>query len=257
MDFEITSGNARIRGAFYPALQPQSPCLIICHGMPSGPRILGSETNVPFDEGLTYQEIAQLFVSVGIGTVIFNFRGTGASTGDYHPMGWVADLEAVISWILVRPEIDPSNLGILGSSMGAVIAIVVASQREDIRFLVTYAGPSTVTSPLDPAENIDRYRNMGIIRTPGFPHDPDSWAREFDSISPIDQIGKINSDHILLVHGDSDDVVPVEAVYQLGELAPAHTTIHVVEGAGHRFRSESQSIEVIVDWMVKVCGFDL
>ena len=252
MDFEIASGSAQIRGAFYPASVSQSPCLIICHGMPAGPRPVPPVVNAQPDEGLTYEEIAQLFASLGVGTVIFNFRGTGASTGDFHPLGWVCDLEAVISWVLDRPEIDPDNLGIMGSSMGAVIAIAVACDREDIRFLVTYASPSTVARPAYPAVAIDRFREMGIISTSGFPLDPYAWAQEFENISPVDLIGKMTSDHILLVHGDADDVVRVEGVYELAQIAPSYAEVHIVEGAGHRFRSEPRSIEAILNWMGKI-----
>jgi len=252
MDFEIPSGAALIRGAFYPASFSKAPCLIVCHGMPARPRRVATDSEYYPEDGLTYEEIAELFAGLGIATVIFNFRGTGASTGDYHPMGWVADLEAVISWASQRPEVDLSNLGLLGSSMGAVIAIAVASDRADIKFLITYASPSIVSRPSDPLANIQRYRDMGIINTDGFPLDPYAWAQEFENISPVDLIGKMTSDHILLVHGDADDVVRVEGVYELAQIAPSYAEVHIVEGAGHRFRSEPRSIEAILNWMGKI-----
>ena len=65
----------------------------------------------------------------------------------------------------------------------------------------------------------------------------------------MDLIGKMTSDHILLVHGDADDVVRVEGVYELAKMAPSYAEVHIVEGAGHRFRSEPRAIEAIVNWM--------
>jgi alpha/beta superfamily hydrolase len=252
MDFEILSDTALIRGAFYPTNSSKAPCLIVCHGMPASPRKV--ETDSEYDTGndLTYEEIAELFVDLGIAAVIFNFRGTGASTGDYHPMGWVADLNAVIDWVSQRHEVDLSNLGLLGSSMGAAIAIAVASGRDDIKFLITYASPSIVSKPSDPLATIQNYRDMGIINSNGFPQDPEEWAKEFDSIVPVELIRKITCDYMLLVHGDADDVVPVQSAYHLAEFAPPHAELHIQQGAGHRFRSEPKSIETILNWMGKI-----
>ena len=248
MEFSIASGVAIIKGAFYPAVVAHSPCMIICHGMPAGPKSSEFAKDDPINE-LSYGEIAQLFADLGIATVIFNFRGTGLSTGDYHPLGWVADLESVLAWVVTRPEIDPDRIGIMGSSMGGVIALKVASSREDLRFLVSYASPSSTTRPADPLVHIERYRSLGIITTPGFPDDPEVWSKEYDAINPVYHIDKINSSHILLVHGDADDVVPVQALYDLAGIAPAHTELRVIEGAGHRFRSEPRAIEVISRWV--------
>ena len=133
--------------------------------------------------------------------------------------------------------------------MGGAIALKVASLRENIRFLISYASPSSITSPADPLVHIERYRSLGIITTPGFPEDPEVWSKEYDAINPVRHIEKINSSHILLVHGDADDVVPVEALYDLAGIAPAHAAVRVIEGAGHRFRSEPRAIEVISSWV--------
>lgn len=252
MDFEVTSGTTKIRGAFHPASSSQSPCIIVCHGMPAGPRPVAAGVDDQGNDGLSYEEIAQLFSGLGIATVIFNFRGTGASTGDYHPMGWVEDLQQVITWVQGRPEIDSARLGIMGSSMGAVIAIKVASGRDDIRFLVTYASPSSISRPVDVSAQIDRYRVLGIITTMGFPDNAEEWAQEFENIDPGYHIGKVTSDHVLLVHGDADDVVPVDALTELFGLAPPHAELRIVKGAGHRFRSEPRSIEIISEWIGEI-----
>ena len=117
MEFAIASGVAIIKGAFYPAVGAHSPCMIICHGMPAGPKSSEFAKDDPTDE-LSYEEIAQLFADLGIATVIFNFRGTGLSTGDYHPLGWVADLESVLAWVVSRPEVERERIGRMGWSRG-------------------------------------------------------------------------------------------------------------------------------------------
>ena len=108
----------------------------------------------------------------GFATLIFNFRGTGDSGGNFHALGWAQDLDAVVSWIIERPEVDPARVILLGSSMGATIAIYVTANRPEVAGLVSFAGPAVSRPRAEPAEAVERMRAMGIIRDPDF---PPSW----------------------------------------------------------------------------------
>ena len=94
------------------------PGLVICHGMPAGPRPEPGAPPPP-DDGLDYPGVAEWCALEGFATLIFNFRGTGDSEGNFHPMGWAHDLDSVISWMLARPEVDARRLALLGSRHGS------------------------------------------------------------------------------------------------------------------------------------------
>jgi len=69
--------------------------LVLCHGFPAGPG--GARTS-----GQTYPELAErLAADTGWTVLTFNFRGTGASEGDFSLGGWLDDLRAAIDHLLL------------------------------------------------------------------------------------------------------------------------------------------------------------
>ena len=162
---------------FVPQGDGPHPGLVICHGMPAGPRPEPGAPPPP-DDGLDYPGVAEWCALEGFATLIFNFRGTGDSEGNFHPMGWAHDLDSVISWMLARPEVDARRLALLGSSMGAAVAVYAAAHRTEVAGLVSFAGPAETRARTRPAEDVERMREMGIIRDPDFPPSLEEWAAE-------------------------------------------------------------------------------
>ncbi len=60
------------------------------------------------------------FAAAGFVAVPFDFRGHGQSTGDHRSGSLTNDIQAIISYLGSRSDIDSSNLGYLGYSMGGV-----------------------------------------------------------------------------------------------------------------------------------------
>jgi predicted phosphoribosyltransferase/dienelactone hydrolase len=94
-----------------PGVAAQVPGVIFVHG-------LGSSKTSPRNV-----VIATHVLDAGLGVVLFDLSGHGASSAD--PRGqaaYVDDVEAVFRWAEGQPQLDPERLGIAGSSLGAVIA---------------------------------------------------------------------------------------------------------------------------------------
>jgi uncharacterized protein len=53
---------------------------------------------------------------------------------------FASDVRAELAWLRARPEIDAKRVGLLGGSLGGVIAPVVASEDRDVAFVVMLAG---------------------------------------------------------------------------------------------------------------------
>ena len=82
MQCVIESGGLRLSGYL---VRPESyapvPGLVLCHGFPAGPG--GAATS-----GQTYPQLAdRLSADTGWAVLTFNFRGTGASEGDFSLAG--------------------------------------------------------------------------------------------------------------------------------------------------------------------------
>jgi alpha/beta superfamily hydrolase len=79
--------------------------------------------------------IANTFNALGVGTVRFNFRGVGRSTGHYdHGNGETEDLAAVVKWL--RTEWAPSELWLAGFSFGSYVALRAHQELKASRLLL-------------------------------------------------------------------------------------------------------------------------
>ena len=98
--------------------------------------------------------IARTLRELGLATVVFNFRGVGASAGQYDDgRGEAEDLLGVAAWVQqVRPE---SALWLAGFSFGSYVAARAAAQLP-VRQMISVAPPVSrwdfagLASPLCP-----------------------------------------------------------------------------------------------------------
>jgi hypothetical protein len=79
------------------------------------------------------------FAAAGFVAVPFDFRGHGQSTGDHRSGSLIYDIQAIVSYLQSRPDIDATNLGYLGYSMGGV-GIQLVNQSTDFK---CYIGAGT------------------------------------------------------------------------------------------------------------------
>ena len=256
----IDSGGISLVGAFFaPEGQGPHPAVVLCHGMPAARQPQGGDISLaaPTEEGLTYAEIAEMAAHRGLATVIFNFRGTGESGGNFHPLGWAQDLEAVLSWLWERSEVDIDRIGVLGSSMGARVAIYVAARRPEVAAVLSFAAPARMGWSRTPEEMILSAREIGIIRDADFPLSPQRWAEEYQEMDVLAAVKRVAPRPLLLMHGDADDVVPPEDAETLRSLADADSTrLIMLPGAGHRFRGNVEAVGMAIDWLVETLGND-
>jgi len=251
--FQVTSDGIAIRGRIYfPAEKPARlyPTVLICHGIP------GSGTPRPADDP-GYEGLAKQFNAEGIAAVIFNFRGCGDSGGNFDMMGWSRDLDAVLGRILNTPYVDPDRLVLLGFSGGGAAAIHVAADNPDIYGLAVVGTPAHFgIFEADRERVVADFRKRGIIRDPDFPPDMDRWLEGFEEIEPRKWIAYYKGKHLLIVHGDADELIPVEQARELYERAPAGITqLSVIPGGVHRLRLDPRCTEIIKNWMLEILGW--
>lgn len=249
MQCEIDSGGLRLSGYLARPPGPQAsgpevaaPGLVLCHGFPAGPG--GAATS-----GQTYPELAdRLAADTGWFVLAFNFRGTGASEGNFSLAGWLDDLRAAIDHLLGVDGV--SGVWLLGSSTGGALAICQAGEDERVRGVATLSARADFADwAADPAGFLEHARAIGVIRDPGFPSDPVAWARELGEIRPTALIGKIPPRPVLLVHGADDDTVPLEDARVLADAAVDAVELRVLSEAGHRLRHDPRAVALVIGWM--------
>ncbi|MBM3301105.1 MAG: alpha/beta fold hydrolase [Deltaproteobacteria bacterium] len=251
--FSVSSDGIPIRGSlFFPTASPerQYPVLIICHGIP------GAGAPRPSDDP-GYDGLANDFASMGLAATIFNFRGCGDSGGDFDMMGWTRDLDAVLERILDTPHVDPTRVMVLGFSGGGAAAIYVAAHRAEVYGLAAVGIPAHFgIFEKKPEEITKDFRGRGIIRDPGFPPDIDRWIKGFEEIEPRRWAAHFKGKHFLVVHGDADELIPVEHASEILDRAPKGITeLSIIHGGEHRLRLNHACIELLKDWFLKTLGW--
>lgn len=142
----------------------------------------------------------------GIAFFRFDHRGCGKSEGDFKVVTSLAarcnDLISAIETIQLRKDTG-DQIGLFGSSMGGAVCISAAVYF-DIDSLVTFAAPVRTASITESRSNSD---------------DADSRDSTFDKKKlQWDISARLESlHHILIVHGDSDPLVPVSNAYEIYE----------------------------------------
>lgn len=88
--------------------------------------------------------LADALTRHGIAVLRVDDRGVGGSSqgpGDATSADFATDVQAGLSWLRSRDDIDHQRIGLLGHSEGALIAPLVASRDAGVSFVVLWAGP--------------------------------------------------------------------------------------------------------------------
>ena len=96
----------------------------------------------------------------GYGVLRYDDRGVNESTGDFATAtsnDFADDAAAAAAYLRSRPELKDIPVGIAGHSEGGLIAPVVASQDENLAFVILLAGPGVAIDSL----MLDQRRQVG------------------------------------------------------------------------------------------------
>ena len=158
-------------------------------------------------------ERMKYIAALGYGYFFLNYRGYGGSAGSPHEEGLVADGLAAYQQ-LVHRGITGDKIILFGESLGAAVAVQTASQRE-VRAVVLEA---PFTSAVDVA-----------VKT--YPYLPARWLMKdrFESVNHIKFIGA----PLLIIHGETDQVVPFALGQKLFEDALEPKQFMAIPDAGH------------------------
>jgi uncharacterized protein len=154
----------------------------------------------------------------GNNVLIFDWRSRGSSEGTFHTLAHheTRDLEGAIAYAGQR--VPQARLGVIGYSMGAAVAILVAARTPAVQAVVA-------DSPFTSIADLVRY-GSARRRIPGWAVTPLAdmltaarYGYRFGDVRPINHIAAIAPRPLLLVHGTNDSVIPVSHAHQLFEAA--------------------------------------
>jgi putative redox protein len=229
--------------ALPPGAERGAAAVVLCHGFPSMPR--GARAS-----GEGYAELAEFISSeTGAAVLTFTFRGCGRSAGDFSLDGWIDDLGVAIDWLTATRNVV--EVGVAGFSAGGAVALCRAAVDDRISSVAGFAVPAAFDDwTNDPRRFLDSCRELGVIRSRGFPSDVATWAQDFTTHSAAQAVTAMGKRPVILVQGHDDDVVAPADVRALAAAAgeTADVELRLLVGAGHRLRHDPRAIAVLVGW---------
>lgn len=178
---------------------------------------------------VTRSERIRKYMAHGYGIVMMTYRGFGGSAGAPSEKVNVAD--ALEVYDAVRASgVPPSKIVVYGESLGTGVAIQVAAQRE--------VGGVILDAP---------YTSIVDLAALHYPYLPARWLMT-DRYETLQSAGQVTAP-VLIVHGESDDVIPVEMSQRVAAALKGPVKVATFPGAGHSDHYLFGSYEAIYTWL--------
>ncbi len=226
----ILSEGQKLSGILHLPERENPPCVIASHGLLSSK---DSEKYIALGSRLSREGIAMLR---------FDFRGIGESEGrieDDTVSRRITDLGSAIDFLRSRRDLG-NRIGLLGSSLGGYVSLIKASTDKKIRAIVIWATPFHLD---------DLKSNKG---TEGHPLPEEAFFKDLPKHRLLPLLSKVSN--CMVIHGEKDELVPVDQAWEIFNSLAAPKEIHVIEGADHRLTEpvhRNRAMELSAEWFKK------
>ncbi len=200
-DVRFTAADGtKLHGWYTPPADPEGPVLLWAHGNAGN---LSHRAD----------NIAAIRRETGAGVFLFDYRGYGQSEGKPDEEGLYADGRAAYAWL--RERVPPDRIFLFGRSLGASVALKLASEGAQARGLI-------LESP---------FESLVSMGKKVLPFLPVSWLvrQKFDNAAMIPTVKM----PVFVLHGDADEIVPFAQGQKVFALAPEPKRFHRIAGSGH------------------------
>ncbi len=201
----VGSHPVRLEGRYhYLDAEGEWPAAVVCHPHPLGGGTMHNSVVVAISRALAAR---------GVMALRFNFRGVGASEGEYGGgQGEQDDVAGALAWLLAQPMVDPRRISVVGYSFGAWVGLAYA--QSDPRVAAVAA-----------VGLIPEYVDADALR---------SFTRPK-----------------LFITGEHDPLAPAHSLRKLVDELPPPKELHVVAGADHFWRGLEPEVGEMVAHFIR------
>ena len=246
--------------SFVPEGDGPFPAAVIIHGSGTSHRSNG-----------WYLTLTKHLQDNGIVVLLPDKRGSEMSEGDWRTSSFedlATDTLAAIEYLRAQQSVPLSGIGVIGMSQGGWIAPLVASQEDDLAFIVSMVG--SVVTPREQLlyEENHNLRQFGFL--PGISNvlaylgyaNVRYLAQKqlYDLIvdyDPLPYWHDISIDSLVLLGADDTNVPSAESAKRLANLENPHIRVEFYQGSGHALESpEGHGNSIIrIDVLNEIAGF--
>lgn len=243
---EIRLENQAIRGSQFIASDKRGPAVVMCHGF-AGQRL---------ENGFLFVQLSRLLADRGISSLIFDYRGAGESDGQFgsHLVSdHIADAVAILEFTARQTFTDRSRIGLLGFSLGGLVASYAAASATPIKAM-------TLLAPTTP-KNLSRLAKLKSATLPDKVVIGAYTLRDdyFTDLLSLDSIARCirKPRPTQIIQGTADqNVPPAVSDEYLQALRQANIPIShlLIEGANHGFSApevRQKLLVSVIDFMTK------
>ncbi len=202
------------------------------------------------------QQLSRKLTDAGFNVLRFDFSGNGQSEGTFVDMSLSKHVEEMKSAAaFVSGHTGSRWIGLAGHSMGGNIALLSAEKSENVYatcLLASRLSGSKASHFLTAAQQSELAKRGRVAFTSRgrlleISKDFFADANRYDMAEVVRSFKK----PLLIIHGDQDEIVPVDESIQAQQQNPAAITLSVIAGADHLFSLEEhrrQVAEKACDW---------
>ena len=232
--------------------------------------------------------VARQFTEWGYVTLRIDFRGCGESEGERGRiicLDQVADTRNALSYLAVRPEVDPERIALVGSSFGAAVVVFTGGADRRVAAVISCGGwgdgerkfrgqhptPEAWAKFTGMLEEGKRHRERtgkslmvpryDIVPIPeklrnrmsqgSIMEFPAETAQSMNDFRADDQVGNIAARPLLLLHSASDSVTPTYESIEMFKRAKQPAELHLLSDIDHfTFSEENPRLtRIVADWL--------
>ncbi|MSR46862.1 MAG: alpha/beta fold hydrolase [Planctomycetes bacterium] len=210
--FEGVDGSRR-HGWFVPHPDARGRTVLLCHG---------SAANLTY-----YFPYWELLHAAQLNVFVWDYAGYGRSEGEALISTLFPDARRAVDWLAARADVDARRIGVLGISLGSIVALHLAAHDERIACAAIEDGAS-------PCDNIDaalaqkfdwaitRWLAGTLVRWFALPDDAEPDANAAATSKPL-----------LFLTGELEESIDRIATERAFAAATGHAQLWVMAGTGH------------------------
>lgn len=194
--------------------------------------------------------LAEALEEAGINALRFSFSGNGNSEGKFEASTITKEIKDLKAVIDAAEDEGYHRICYAGHSMGGAVGVLSAVKDERIELLISLSG-MVYTKKFCETEFGDQKPGKGFM----WDERECPLSQAFvDDMNKIDNVlAKTEKIEVpwLIVHGDADDVVPVEESQEIYAAAYEPKELEILEGVDHVYSGEGlqKMIDVVVPWL--------
>jgi uncharacterized protein len=219
--------------------------VVLCHGF------------MGFKDSVTNRALGDLLVRRHVASLRFDFFGHGRSEGRLHDLlltTLIGQAAAALAFVQGR---GLTRQALFGASFGGLVALLSAARHPSLAALALRCPVGDFAAVLRQRFGraaVELWRRLGTV--PASLGQVPVHGRFYDDCLRYDAYEAASRLRVpaIMVHGERDELIPVEQVRRIYDSIPVEKALHILPGADHRFSSPPdfhRMTTLLAEWLAR------